>query len=150
MYDQVKRVLGPYIQVQKGKRTVTGTMGAPGAGTVHRLRDTNVSCILRACRSSNSRSTNLKITVSRRLNRRPKRKFGALIYIAPSGSRIIYYVPITSRLSLGSTTHTTKRGSLTVVRIGSLLTTANCIHNNYDPINVGGHCQALVSRAYIL
>lgn len=71
---------------------------------------------------------------------------GALIARNDDGGCFIFIVPITTRLSLGTTTHDINRGDMTVVRITSVGGIANCIHNNYDPINVGGRCAAIFSR----
>lgn len=114
--------------------------GRSGAGIVHALSHTGVGCRRHRCRPSTALSKTRVTTV---LNRGPRFIFGALMAISGSGLRCIFVVPIRQRLSLGGYTGTINRGDIRVVPRGRLLPLANCIRNNYSPVNVGGRFGAI-------
>lgn len=116
--------------------------GRLGAGTVEVLSEGGVPCRCRACRYSRFIS---KVAATSGVNLPRRRMCGALIAIKGANKRCIFIVPVTTRLSLGGTTGSIKRGSMRVLRIGSVATIANCIHNNYATVKVGGRFPAIVS-----
>lgn len=121
------------------------TVGVGGAGMTHLLSGTGITCRLIPCRMSRGSLDTARITS--RLNRGITRMFGALILRNSGDNCFIYIVPNTSRISLGGTTGISNGGDYRVVPIGRLLPLANCVHNNYSPVNVGGRFPACVRRA---
>lgn len=117
--------------------------GRTGAGTVEVLRAVGVPCRTHACRYSSFISTT-RVTSGLNLSR--TNVCGAVAAINGDNKCCIFIMPVSSRVSFGGTTGTTNRGSVRVLRLGSLAGIANCVENNYASVNVGGRCPAFVRR----
>ncbi len=114
----------------------------------HLLSRTGIICRLVPCRISRSSLDTIRMT--RRLNRSIRYIFGAVILRNSGDNFFIYIIPNSGRVSLGGTTGIDNGGGYRLLPVGRLLSAANCVHNNYSPVNVGGQFPACLRRATVL
>lgn len=111
------------------------------------LSGTGVPCVTESCRCGRDGLSNARTTTTLKCS--PTVIFGAVIAGNSEANPVVFYLPSSGRLSLGTTTQVDGGGGLRVVRMGSLPTLAKCMENKYSPVKVGGRFSACVSDSYL-